>query len=227
MLAALVYFVPKLSSPQPAATEIPYVTVLEEDFSDPGQAWASSHTGAETSFQWSDGQALIQPQALQNVWTHPGKSFTNVNVEVDATRLAGPDNNEFGVICRYQDDQHFYYFLVSSNGYYVIGKVDGGDFHPLRSGQTITINTGNVTNHVHGNCTDNALALFVNHQYVDTAFDKSYTTGDVGLIAGANNVQDVKISFDNFTVTAKIPAGAASPAAGSSSVTETSPRLLM
>ncbi|HEY6072936.1 MAG TPA: SHOCT domain-containing protein, partial [Anaerolineales bacterium] len=185
VVAALVVFLPKLSNPQPAATQPPYVTVLQEDFSDPGQAWASSGTGAEASFQWSDGQAIIQPQALQNVWTHPGKSFTNVDVEVDATRLAGPDNNEFGVICRYQDDQHFYYFQVSSNGYYVIGKVEG-DFHPLQSGQTTAINTGNVTNHVRGECMGNRLDLYVNHQYVYSAFDDTYVNGDVGLIAGAN-----------------------------------------
>ena len=35
-----------------------------------------------------------------------------------------PDNNAYGVICRYTDLQNFYVFLVSADGYYAIGKYD-------------------------------------------------------------------------------------------------------
>ena len=32
----------------------------------------------------------------------------------------GPDDNDFGIICRYIDDNQFYYAIISSDGYYGI-----------------------------------------------------------------------------------------------------------
>ena len=74
------------------------------------------------------GSTLIQAiTTQQDVWAHPGQNFTDVSVEVDATKASGPDNNGFGVVCRFQDNDNFYYFMVSSDGFQVIGKYEGGE----------------------------------------------------------------------------------------------------
>ena len=45
---------------------------------------------------------------------------------MDATLQSGPVYNRFGLICRFQDMNDFYFFAVSSDGYYAIGKIKNG-----------------------------------------------------------------------------------------------------
>jgi len=56
----------------------------------------------------------------------PGHSFLDVQVEVDAARLAGPEQNLFGLVCRSSNISNFYFFAISSDGYYALGKIRNG-----------------------------------------------------------------------------------------------------
>ena len=60
-------------------------------------------------------------------------SFADVTIEVDATKKDGPDDNDFGVICRYQDVDHFYYGIISSDGYFGLIKVTSDGSNMLGS----------------------------------------------------------------------------------------------
>ena len=63
------------------------------------------------------------PLSLAN----PYQSFQNdVRIEVDATKIGGPDDNAFGVQCRYQDVDNYYFFYISSDGYDGIGINNAG-----------------------------------------------------------------------------------------------------
>ena len=46
----------------------------------------------------------------------------DLRIEVDVSKQNGPDDNAFGVLCRYQDPENFYYFLISSDGFGGIGR---------------------------------------------------------------------------------------------------------
>ena len=69
---------------------------------------------------------------MADVWANPGLNFTDTIIEVETTKVGGSDDNFFGVMCRYNptgSDWGFYYFLLSSDGYYGISKYGDGEYH--------------------------------------------------------------------------------------------------
>jgi len=105
-------------------------TPFEDDFSDPASGWGSaSHETYVRGYQL--GRYLIQidvPQWL--VWTTSGRSYQDVAVEVMA-RSDDARDNHYGILCRYDEGQ-FYYFAVSTDGYYAIFRqTEEGDLTPL------------------------------------------------------------------------------------------------
>ncbi len=136
-------------------------------------------------------------------WTVPGLSFQDVLIFVRASKQAGPDNNLFGILCRYQDAQNYYALVIGSDGYYGVFKnVDGQqslvnqahmDFHE-------SINTGEATNEIQAVCQADQLALIVNGIPLVQVQDSTFAYGDVGLIAGNFLEPGVDILFDDFIV---------------------------
>jgi len=178
--------------------------LFKDDFSDPSSGWdrVSVQDGVT---DYTDGAYRIFVNTGDtDVWANPGLKFDDVYVEVDATKVGGDDNNDYGVICRYQDSDNFYFFVVSSDGYYGMGKVVNGE-QKLIGMESMPpsdiIKTGNVSNHLRAGCVGNKLSLAVNDQPLVEYEDKDFTAGDVGLVAGTFDQAGVDVHFDNFVVT--------------------------
>ncbi len=146
--------------------------------------------------------ALIHPNA--DAVSDPGLDFKDVRVQVEATRVDGPSNNLFGLVCRYQDPGDFYFFAVSSDGYAGIGISKGGHRH-LLSHETLLpsskILTGSATNVLRADCIGYELNLYVNGNLVSQAQAAEWTEGGVGLMVGSYEQAGVEIAFDNLSVT--------------------------
>lgn len=130
--------------------------------------------------------------------------YTHAILDVDTTKLAGPDDNVMGIVCRYQDIDNYYGFLISSDGYYgIIAKVNG-NLEMLTDGQmhynADVIHTGAATNHIRVSCVHDALWLEINGKNLAGLYNDSLTEGKVGLIAGAISNPGIDVLFDNFSV---------------------------
>lgn len=138
-------------------------------------------------------------------WANPGRSFTDVRVEVEATKDGGPDDNSLGLICRSQGPQDFYFALISSDGFAGIGKTNSGQ-QTLLTGDNLApadaIHRGNSKNTIRLDCLGNSLSLLVNGTQVATVTDSDFAEGDVGLMAGTYDTPGTDIQFDNFVVRA-------------------------
>jgi hypothetical protein len=177
--------------------------LYQETFSDPESGW--ERTTAEVGLlDYYNGVYRITVNTSDyDLWAVAGVNFNDVRLEVDAARFGGPDENRFGLVCRYRDALDFYFFVISSDGYYAIGKVSGGTLSLL--GQPMmaynnAIVTGVAPNHIRFDCVGNALTGYVNGQMVAITQDISFTAGDVGLMAGAFDTNGVDIVFDDFVV---------------------------
>lgn len=139
-------------------------------------------------------------------WTNPGRSFDNVAIDVTAKQVAGPDDNAFGVICRYQDEENFYLFLISGDGYYAIGKYQSGEdrvTYLTEDGQfakSDRINQGAATNQMQVSCIDNELSLAVNGYPLLTVTDSEFASGDIGLAVSSLQQGTVEVDFDDLKV---------------------------
>lgn len=199
-------------TPTPAGPGV----IFHDDFSQTNTGW-DVYSGADAITDYEAGHYVIQVgEPGINVWSRPGLDLEDAVVLVEAQAAAGPANNEFGVMCRYSragDGRNsFYFFLVSSDGYYALGKVVNdlrtilappGGFQPS---DVIALDAG-TSNALRATCQGQRLALMVNGTVLAETTDAELTHGDVGLVAGSYDEGGVRIHFDQFEVRA--PGGAA------------------
>lgn len=180
--------------------------LFQDDFSNKDGEWDQVNVDGEGITDYSNDAYQIKVEtANTDVWANPdGQSFTNVRVEVSAQKVAGgTDNNDFGVICRYKDESNFYFFIISSDGYYGIGKVIGGAQELIGMDSMLpsdAIIGGDATNTIRGDCIGDTLTLFVNGEQVDSQTDADLKEGNVGLMAGTFDETYTEILFDDFVV---------------------------
>jgi hypothetical protein len=171
-----------------------------DDFSDPASGWgASSHETYVRGYQ--QGRYLFQidvPRLL--VWAMSGRTYSDVALEAIA-KAAGQPDNHFGLICRYENEQ-FYYFAISSDGYYGILLMDAeGALRPLTGSamlRSAAIRTDGTDNRIAAACEGSTLTLYVNGEQVARVQDETLTQGDVGMAAGALSQGGASIWFDDF-----------------------------
>jgi hypothetical protein len=177
--------------------------LFQDDFSDPGSGWDRVDV-ADGITDYDNGIYRIYVNTENtDVWANPGLNFSDVHIEVDATKIAGDDNNDFGIVCRYQDNSNFYFFIISSDGFYGVGKVVDGVQNLIgveSMPPSDKINQGNASNHLRADCVGSQLSIHVNGELLDTFEDSDFTSGDVGLLAGSFAVPGTDVHFDNFVV---------------------------
>ncbi len=178
--------------------------LFQDDFSKQGGGW-NLFEGDNGSIDYQNGGLrFVINKPDFDYWSVPGLKFSDVAIDVDAVKSNGPDDNDFGVICRYQDDNNFYGFLISSDGYYGITKMTNGE-HDLigMDGMQVSdaIRKSGAVNHIRAECVGDRLTLYANNQKLYEVHDSSYTSGDVGLMAGSFSTTGVEVTFDNFVVT--------------------------
>ncbi len=137
------------------------------------------------------------------VWSVPGLNFKDTHVYTLAQKVAGPDDNLFGLICRYQNKQNYYAFVISSDGYYAIYRRQAGVLNLLglsQMGFSEVIQRSGQANEILAVCQGDQLALLVNDTKLLQVTDDTFDRGDVGLIAGNMSKPGVDVLFKYFIV---------------------------
>ena len=204
VLVTLACSLSPISTPTGGEGGQPSNVLFFDDFSNIGSGWDRSQDTNYVSDYANGSYRIYVNDTNYDIWANPSKSFPgDVRVEVDATKAGGSDDNDFGLICRYQDTNNFYFLLISSDGYAAIGKYESGSQQLISSDKMVKvegITPGAATNHIRADCVGSELKLYVNGNLVVTATDSSFTSGDVGLMAGTFSEPGTDILFDNFYV---------------------------
>lgn len=186
-------------------TAEPGTVLFQDDFSHPSSGWDRYQDDTYLSNYEAGGYRIKVFKPETDVWSNPRLNFADVRIEVDATKSEGPEDNVFGVLCRYQDPKNFYFFLVSSDGFVGIGLNKAGRRRVLSDeGESLlpssAVVKGEATNHLRADCIGYQLRLYVNGVAVAEARAEEWPSGDVGLIAGTYEEPGTDIMFDNFSV---------------------------
>lgn len=202
MIAMLVLAALACGSDTPSEP-LPAGVLFQDDFSDTSSGWDRVDVDDGITDYVDGVYRILVNTPSTDVWANPGLDFTDTVVEVEATKVGGPDDNDFGVICRYQNESNFYFFIISSDGYYGLGKVVDGEQILIGEEELMPsddIQLGNVTNMIKADCVGSTLALYANGAQLASVQDASFTSGDVGLMAGTFSESGTDIHFDNFVV---------------------------
>jgi hypothetical protein len=176
--------------------------LFQDDFASATSGWDRMLVN-EGVMDYDAGGYRIMVNALQtNFWSTPSKNFADVRIEVDTGKLAGPDENRIGLLCRF-NGKDYYFFIITSDGFYGVGLFKDGQATLLGQSEMLSssnINKGLAINHLRGDCIGDTLTFYVNGFQIAQAQDSNLTSGDVGIIAGTFATPGVDIIFDNFVV---------------------------
>ena len=190
------------SVPIPAMSTVsPGDVLYQEQFESNTTGWARIANDSGIMDYDGGGYRILVRQPKLNIWSTSEQDFGDVRVEVDVIKLNGPDENRMGLICRYQGGD-YYFFIISNDGYYVIGKFIGGLTVLLGQSEmqaSVAIQTSTM-NHLRADCIGDKLTFYINFTEVASATDTDFPSGDVGLLAGAFAEPGVDVMFDNFVV---------------------------
>ncbi|MFP4394724.1 MAG: family 16 glycoside hydrolase [Anaerolineales bacterium] len=173
------------------------------DTFDDEEGWELS-SDAVADVTMADGKMQIHILLPGQVaWASAGRSFRDARIAVDATQVAGPLDNEYGVLLRMQGDDAFYAFSVSGDGYVRVARYQDEAWTVLGSDWTASeaVHQGAATNHLEIAAQGANFTFSVNGEQVAQVEDDALRRGDVGLYAGAFGEGGVVIAFDDLTVT--------------------------
>ena len=134
------------------------------------------------------------------------KSYTppeNFIVEFEAKIERNKNDGHIGIILRKIDDDNYYRFLISRDGYYKFEKQNNDHFSPIISWTSSSlINEGTKTNIIKVKCEGNIFTFYINNVEIDSCADSTFANGDIALAAGVceNSLTGNKFSFDNFKI---------------------------
>ena len=189
----------------PSGAPLPAGSVLfQDDFSRSSSGWGIRHR-ADAIHEYRDGlYAMLVLSPHTSSWTTPGLEVGSVQIEVDALQIGGPEDNLYGLVCRYRDDDNFVFLVASSDGFAGIGSYHEGR-RELFGGAALlpaaSIAPAGSSNHLAADCLEDTLRLYVNGALAAEAVSVGgRTEGDVGLIVGTYLEPGVELVFDNFSV---------------------------
>jgi hypothetical protein len=196
-----------------------------EDFEQASENWDVADDGIIT-YGFQDGRLVVTVNDFNaSAWSTLNFTLTDFTLEVDTLKLAGPDDNGFGVLFRYQDPEDYYRFDVSSDGFYSVSKSAAGtleEISPWKFSDAILL--GEQTNRLwvtaQGNSfgfavNDTPLALCVGEgaiwdpqsddiclggEVLNTWTDDSFPRGQIALGVTAFGESGPAIGFDNLDI---------------------------
>lgn len=207
-IAVVVVWVASRGSGPTVPTDVvlaPGALLYEDDFEDPESGWDAYNDG-DTLAIYSGGQYRLAVYTDSYVvWTtpEPALDLADFVLEVEARQVEGPLDNNLGLLVRYQEgDDSFYWFQISSDGYFSVDLREADDWTSLIGWQASdAIAQGlNATNHLRLVCRGNEFTFYVNDSPLTTLVDDAYAAGNIGLAAGAFDEPGVVIHFDNLKV---------------------------
>ena len=218
------YFMLPTPTPTPKPTLAPTFTpeptavsyLLFDDFSDQNSGWEYGK-GDVSDIEYANGEySHVVFQTGWFVWGNPPKAnYSNISTQVNA-RLVKSNYKDilFGVMCDFQDNQHYYYAGIAADGYYGIAKRSGNNDTILTGNGKLALSTqmaqGSSWYRLNFDCaSDGQITLYVDGQQIATVKDAEFTTGNIGLFTNVyapatgnvNQPANVEVHFDDLTVT--------------------------
>jgi hypothetical protein len=188
------------STPVPTETLVPVILYTDE-FSDSNSGWEHYNEFDGVLDYEKDGYRMWVNVLSNFYWVAVDQTYSDVVIEVDAARMEGPINNQYGVFCRLAPGSNsFYFFLIGSDGKYGIGRYADFTQNMLSDGiaEPGLIRGENEWNQIRAACVGDNLSLTVNGEVLMELQDGVLESGVVGLAAGTFDEPGTDILFDNF-----------------------------
>ena len=184
----------------PLAKEV----LLEDNFSDPKSGWDTRTTDKyEVGYKNGEYRTAVRAPNYE-AWTLAAQKeeWSDFVIEVDARRVAGPLDNDYGLVVRHRaKPEGFYMFLVSSDGWYSVQIWQGDQSRELVGWtEAKAIRKGEESNRLMVECVGSRMRFYANGALLVAIQDETLRAGRVGLVVGTFDEGGVVVHFDNLRV---------------------------
>ncbi len=177
--------------------------LLEDDFSDETSGWEIVNNVYELKGYSSEGYLIsINNKGGRSIST-TGLQFSDIKIQLETRKLTGSNDSYLGIVCRYQDNQNYYRFFVTPDGYTGIVKVIDGESTTLPGGKMSydhDVKQNDAANLLEVFCVGSQLSLVVNGNLAVNAEDDQLTKGDLGIFAETGQDGAGSFIFTDFKV---------------------------
>ncbi len=189
-----------LAACAPVATPDAQGRLYYDDFTSRETRWPQSEDELGLT-DYDDGTYHIRvDEPSYYLWGLTGEQFADVRLEVDVETVNAVEGGEAGVICRFQDADNYYFFILRPDGSYAALKMQAGELQIMYMDQDAAIQVGAAVNHLSVTCAGDELSFSVNDVLLVEITAADFPEGDVGLIAGTNEIGGMDVRFDEFEV---------------------------
>ncbi len=180
-------------------SEEDFVLVYEDDFSDPGSGWDDAFDRYTTK-QYGNNKYYIEVTTSNLVaWGLANRDVSDFRLEVDAAQEAGPNNNGYGILFRFQDRNNFYRFDVSGDGFFLLSKFHDGEWVTLVPWTASSaINVGQASNRLVVEAVGNRIRVYANDSLLAEVEDDTFSHGNFGFFASTFSEPNLTISYDDI-----------------------------
>lgn len=140
------------------------------------------------------------------LWT-TGQEIAGLNpadmlVESEVVRRRGANNDTYGLLVRYVDNDNFYYFGISGAGTFSFWRVVAGEWRALVewTASTAILTADEDVNRLGVLAQGDRFLLLVNDVPVADVHDATFAAGGAGFYAGTYEQNDLDVTFDNMDV---------------------------
>ena len=134
-------------------------------------------------------------------WSNAHETFGDLVFGARACQVAGSHNNGYGLQFGHVDDDNFFYFMISGDGFYQFSKRVDGEWQGLiKWTRHESIHQGEACNVLMVEAADDLITLVVNGTMLAQVRDGSFSAGDIGLIAQSLDDPGVAVAFDAVVV---------------------------
>lgn len=180
-------------------TEGEFRLAYEDDFSNPSSGWDDAFDRYTTK-QYGNNKYYIEITTSNLVaWGLANRTVGDFLLRVDAAQEAGPNNNGYGILFRFQDRDNFYRFDISGDGFFLLSKFHDGEWVTLVPWTASSaINVGQTTNRLDVEAIGSQISVYANGSLLAQVEDDAFTSGNFGFFASTFSEPNLTISFDDI-----------------------------
>ncbi|PDV99620.1 zinc-ribbon domain-containing protein [Candidatus Viridilinea mediisalina] len=175
--------------------------LLRESFDQPANSVVSSSESQYTRYAFEDGAYVIEVKATERIaWAIVGGPYDDVRITLDTRMRASDPAAAIGIIFNHQDDNNFYLYSISNDGYYMLEILINDQWDALID-WTASNHINTTSNRMGVATRGEQISLYVNDMLLTQTRDATFRGGDVGIALASFDEVPARVSFDNLVIT--------------------------
>ncbi|RRR76598.1 MAG: zinc-ribbon domain-containing protein [Candidatus Viridilinea halotolerans] len=188
--------VPTLDTPLSAGA-----VLLRENFDQPSSSVVESSESQTVRFAFEDGAYVIETKVAERIaWTTVGDPYDDIRITVDTRMRATDPVAAIGLVFNHQDDDNFYLYSISNDGYYAL-EILVEDQWEILIDWTPSNQIDATNNRMSVATRGDRITLYVNDQQIEETRDGTFIGGSAGIALTSFDEAPTQVSFDNLVIT--------------------------